>query len=225
MYSKQNLNMPMPSPAFDENGMLALHDISEFHTPREHMDMPMTPFGTIDPNALGMPHWFNNTFMTLTPQHTKTNIIQTGLQRADTTFRSLWRYPASYFRYVAPVATHLQGVEYLLNLHTKTAFSTNLRVHALETIFIFGVMCQIWVLAWSGILIWVGHTSTWSVINGFLETLPNICENDRGSGSTNSLVYLLWATVLTRRVSTTFVPIMLRSIVEAEAFSRQSSAS
>jgi len=57
MYAKQNLNMPMPSPAFDENGMM-LHDMSEFHTPREHMDMPLTPFGTIDPNALqaGMHH-------------------------------------------------------------------------------------------------------------------------------------------------------------------------
>jgi hypothetical protein len=27
----------------------------QFHTPREHMDMPLTPFGTIDPNNLGMP--------------------------------------------------------------------------------------------------------------------------------------------------------------------------
>lgn len=56
MYSKQNLNMPMPSPVFDENGMLALHDMSDFHTPREHMDLPMTPFATIDPNALGVSH-------------------------------------------------------------------------------------------------------------------------------------------------------------------------
>ncbi|KAK5079022.1 hypothetical protein LTR64_002558 [Lithohypha guttulata] len=55
MYSKQNLNMPMPSPAFDENGMLAMHDMHDFHTPREYMDMPMTPF-TIDPNSLGMTH-------------------------------------------------------------------------------------------------------------------------------------------------------------------------
>lgn len=51
MYSKQNLNIPMPSPGFDENGMLSMHDMSDFHTPREHMDMPF-----IDPNALGMPH-------------------------------------------------------------------------------------------------------------------------------------------------------------------------
>ena len=50
MYSKQNLNMPMPSPGFDENGMF--HDMSEYQTPREHLDMPMTPFGTIDPNSL-----------------------------------------------------------------------------------------------------------------------------------------------------------------------------
>ncbi len=52
MYSKQNLNMPMPSPGFDEHGMLTMHDMSEYATPREHLDMPMTPFGTIDPNAL-----------------------------------------------------------------------------------------------------------------------------------------------------------------------------
>lgn len=58
MYAKQNLNMPMPSPGFDENGMLTMHDMSEYQTPREHLDMPMTPFGTIDPNALqsGMHH-------------------------------------------------------------------------------------------------------------------------------------------------------------------------
>ncbi|KAK4939199.1 hypothetical protein LTR10_020498 [Elasticomyces elasticus] len=52
MYSKQNLNMPMPSPGIDENGMLMMHDMSEFHTPMEHMDMFMTPSGTIDPNNL-----------------------------------------------------------------------------------------------------------------------------------------------------------------------------
>lgn len=52
MYSKQNLNMPMPSPGFDDHGMLMMHDLSDFHTPQEHMDLPMTPFGTIDPNAL-----------------------------------------------------------------------------------------------------------------------------------------------------------------------------
>ncbi|KAJ9635020.1 hypothetical protein H2204_005975 [Knufia peltigerae] len=52
MYSKQNLNMPMPSPGIDEKGMLMMNDMSEFHTPMEHMDMPMTPFGTIDPNSL-----------------------------------------------------------------------------------------------------------------------------------------------------------------------------
>ena len=52
MYSKQNLSLPMPSPGFDEHGMLPLHDMSEYNTPREHFDMPTTPFGTIDPNAL-----------------------------------------------------------------------------------------------------------------------------------------------------------------------------
>jgi len=58
MYSKQNLNMPMPSPGFDDGSLLSMHDMSEYHTPREGMDMPMTPFGTIDPNALqaGMHH-------------------------------------------------------------------------------------------------------------------------------------------------------------------------
>ncbi|RMZ79878.1 hypothetical protein DV737_g3248, partial [Chaetothyriales sp. CBS 132003] len=52
MYSKQNLNMPMASPGLDENGLMAMHDMSEYHTPRESLDIPMTPFGTIDPNAL-----------------------------------------------------------------------------------------------------------------------------------------------------------------------------
>ncbi|EXJ78855.1 hypothetical protein A1O1_09257 [Capronia coronata CBS 617.96] len=52
MYSKQNLNMPMPSPGFDESTMAMMSEMSDFHTPREHMDMPMTPFGTIDPNNL-----------------------------------------------------------------------------------------------------------------------------------------------------------------------------
>jgi hypothetical protein len=52
MYSKQNLNLPMPSPGFDENGLINMHDMPEYHTTREHMDMPMTPFGTIDPNTL-----------------------------------------------------------------------------------------------------------------------------------------------------------------------------
>lgn len=51
MYSKQNLNMPMPSPGFDDNGIM-LHDMSEYHTPRDEMQMPMTPYGTIDPNHL-----------------------------------------------------------------------------------------------------------------------------------------------------------------------------
>jgi hypothetical protein len=51
MYSKQNLNLPMPSPAFDDNGMM-LHDMSEYHTPRDDVQMPLTPFGTIDPNHL-----------------------------------------------------------------------------------------------------------------------------------------------------------------------------
>lgn len=56
MYSKQNLNMPMPSPGFDENGMLSMHDMGEFHPQREHIEMPLTPYSTIDPNSLGLPH-------------------------------------------------------------------------------------------------------------------------------------------------------------------------
>ncbi|KAJ9613547.1 hypothetical protein H2200_003489 [Cladophialophora chaetospira] len=52
MYSKQNLNMSIPSPGIDEHGMLMMHDMPEFHTPREHMDMQMTPYGTVDPHAL-----------------------------------------------------------------------------------------------------------------------------------------------------------------------------
>lgn len=51
MYSKQNLNMPMASPGFDENGLLLMNDMTDYQ-PQEHMEMPMTPFGTIDPNAL-----------------------------------------------------------------------------------------------------------------------------------------------------------------------------
>lgn len=50
MYSKQNLNMPMPSPAFDEHGLMMMNDMADFHTPREQMSM--TPFGTIDPHSL-----------------------------------------------------------------------------------------------------------------------------------------------------------------------------
>ena len=52
MYQKQNLNMPMPSPGLDENSLLNLQDMPEFHTPQEHMDVGMTPYGTIDPNSL-----------------------------------------------------------------------------------------------------------------------------------------------------------------------------
>lgn len=52
MYSKQSLNMQMPGTPFDENGLMALPDLSEFHTPREHMDLQVSPFGTIDPNSL-----------------------------------------------------------------------------------------------------------------------------------------------------------------------------
>ncbi|RMD41978.1 hypothetical protein DV735_g3194, partial [Chaetothyriales sp. CBS 134920] len=52
MYSKQNLNMPMASPGLDESGLMALHDMSEYHTPGETLDLPMTPFGTVDPNTL-----------------------------------------------------------------------------------------------------------------------------------------------------------------------------
>lgn len=52
LYQKQNLNMHVPSPGLDDGNLLAMSDLPEFHTPREHMDMPMTPFGTVDPNAL-----------------------------------------------------------------------------------------------------------------------------------------------------------------------------
>ena len=56
MYSKQNLNLPMPSPGMDEGSLLAMHDISEYHTPRETMDLSLMPYGTIDPNALQADH-------------------------------------------------------------------------------------------------------------------------------------------------------------------------
>ncbi len=57
MYSKQNLNMRMPSPHMDDGSLFAMHDTSAYHTPRETMDdMSMMPFGTIDPNALQAQH-------------------------------------------------------------------------------------------------------------------------------------------------------------------------
>ena len=52
MYSKQNLNLSMPSPSMDDGSLMAMHDMSEYHTPRETLDMPMMPFGTIDPSSL-----------------------------------------------------------------------------------------------------------------------------------------------------------------------------
>jgi hypothetical protein len=48
MYSKQSLNMPLPSPGFDDSGMMGMHDFP----PQDDVSMPMTPFGTIDPNHL-----------------------------------------------------------------------------------------------------------------------------------------------------------------------------
>jgi hypothetical protein len=57
MYSKQNLNLPMPSPHVDDGSLFAMHDTSAYHTPRETMDdMSMMSFGTIDPNALQASH-------------------------------------------------------------------------------------------------------------------------------------------------------------------------
>ncbi|KKY23950.1 putative homeobox domain-containing protein [Phaeomoniella chlamydospora] len=52
MYSKQNLNLQMPSLGHDDPSMMSLQD---FHTPQETMDM-MLPFGTVDPNALSAEH-------------------------------------------------------------------------------------------------------------------------------------------------------------------------
>ena len=58
MYSKQNLNLPTPSPGFDHANLMPMQDMSDFqtpveyHTPQESMEQPMIPFGTIDPNSL-----------------------------------------------------------------------------------------------------------------------------------------------------------------------------
>jgi hypothetical protein len=52
MYSKQNLNLGMPSPSMEDSSLMQMHDISEYHTPRETMDLPMMPYGTIDPSSL-----------------------------------------------------------------------------------------------------------------------------------------------------------------------------
>lgn len=52
MYSKQNLNMGMASPSMDDGNLMPMHDISEYHTPRQTMELPMMPYGTIDPSSL-----------------------------------------------------------------------------------------------------------------------------------------------------------------------------
>ena len=56
MYSKQNLNLGMPSPHLDDGSILSMHDMQEFHTPREDMEMPTMPFDTVDPNSLSTEH-------------------------------------------------------------------------------------------------------------------------------------------------------------------------
>jgi hypothetical protein len=52
LYSKQNLNLGMASPCLDEGAMMPLHDMSEYHTPRESMELPLMPWSTIDPSSL-----------------------------------------------------------------------------------------------------------------------------------------------------------------------------
>ena len=53
MYSKQDLNnLGMQSPPMDNSNFMPMHDLSEYHTPREMMDIPMMPYGTIDPSTL-----------------------------------------------------------------------------------------------------------------------------------------------------------------------------
>ena len=53
MYSKQNLNLP--SPGMDDGSLMPIAEMSDYHTPKEGMDM-MMPFGTVDPNALNSEH-------------------------------------------------------------------------------------------------------------------------------------------------------------------------
>lgn len=58
MYSKQNLNLPTPSPGFDNANLIPMQEMgefnapTEFHTPQEVIDEHMMPFGTVDPNSL-----------------------------------------------------------------------------------------------------------------------------------------------------------------------------
>ena len=52
LYSKQNLNIGLPSPSMDGGSLMAMHDISDYHASGEAPDMSMIPYGTIDPNSL-----------------------------------------------------------------------------------------------------------------------------------------------------------------------------
>ena len=51
MYSKQNLNLQMPSPGFDDGSLMPMTEMGEYHTPQETLDHGYA-FGTVDPNAL-----------------------------------------------------------------------------------------------------------------------------------------------------------------------------
>ena len=54
MYSKQNLNMSVPSPAMDDPTFgLAMHDLQDSHSPANSADFHgLLPFETLDPNTL-----------------------------------------------------------------------------------------------------------------------------------------------------------------------------
>lgn len=52
LYSKQNLNIGMPSPSMDAGSIMPMHGISDYDVSREAADMSMIPYGTIDPNSL-----------------------------------------------------------------------------------------------------------------------------------------------------------------------------
>jgi len=57
MYSKQNLNIPMPSPGIDDGSLgLPMQDMMGHHTPTEMDDFSMMQYTTIDPANLKAEH-------------------------------------------------------------------------------------------------------------------------------------------------------------------------
>lgn len=52
MYSKQNLNLGMPSPSLQNANLMPTQEMPDFRTPGDPMELLRMPFGTVDPNSL-----------------------------------------------------------------------------------------------------------------------------------------------------------------------------